>query len=204
MDENNFEKMVLDLRQRISVLQVPAVKSLTPEDFSLLRKDRELRSKSANYRTLGENERADALESEILNLQSRVTKIKEKLAQTPSGQQEIFNTIAATPDSELHQLALKIYAVGLKEFEKLLKEIEASEQELKSLHDALAKNAEARAGFEGRKVNLYLKLRELEKCLPVEERKVQFPPRAPEWSHFLPDEGRIGRAYGPKPILFRD
>jgi hypothetical protein len=181
MEEKTFEKMVFDFRQRISELQAPAVRSLSPEDFEALRRDKELRSKSANYRL-----------------------IKEKLAQAPTGQQEIFSTIRNTPESKLHLEALRIYSIGLEEFQKILEQIEQSETELKNLHYALAKNAKARSGLEGRKVNLYLKMKEMQKCLPASEHKIEFPPRAPEWSHFLPDEDRIGKAYGHKPILFRD
>lgn len=202
--KENFGKMVVDFKKRISELQSPPIKSLKPEDLEVLRRDKALRSKSANYRLLGENDKADALEGEILSLQSRVAKIKEKLSQTPSGQQQIYETIAATPDSELHQLALKIYAAGLEEFKKILVSIDKSEEELKGLHQALAENAKARAGLEGQKINLYLKLKELQKCLPVAEHKVEFPNPAPDWSHFLPDEDKIGKAYGNKPILFRD
>ena len=140
-DEKNFEQQALELKQKISELQAPAVKGLDPEDLEALRRDRELRSKSANYRLLGEDEKADALESEILNLQPRVKKVKQKLAQQPSGQQQIYSTIAATPDSKLHKEALAVQKAGLVEYNRILAEIEASEKELNEIHNSLVKNA---------------------------------------------------------------
>jgi len=205
MEEKKFLAMVFDFKQKIKGLQAPAVRSLNPEDFEALRLDKELRSKSANYRLLGEDSKADALETKILDIQARVKKIRERLAQTPSKQQEIFDTIAGTPDSELHQEALKIYATGLQEYEKTLKAIEESEEDLKRLHQALAKNAEDRGNLERGKINLYLRLKEVETALPISAHKTVFPAPAPQWDHFVTNEleDAVGKAYGNRPYLSR-
>jgi hypothetical protein len=202
-DEQNFESMVQAFKRKINELQVPPSQHLTEKEWEVLRRDKELRSKSANYRMLGEDAKADGLEREILTLQDKAIAIREKLAKAPSGQQEIYNTIANTSDSKLHKEALNIYRAGLDEYEKVLAEIEASEAERVKVHNAVVENAKQRGDLERNKVNLYFKLKEIEKALPVEEHKAQFPQKAPEWSHFLPDEDQVGKAYGRRPFLIQ-
>jgi hypothetical protein len=201
--EQSFESMVREFQAKVNELQTPPASNLSEAEFEILRKDRELRSKSANYRLLGEDSKADALESEILNIQNKVMSIKEKLSKAPSGQQEIDKTIAATPDSKLHKEALKIQKAGLAEYEKILKKIEESEKERMRLHNAVGENAKQRGILERRKYDLFLKLRQIEKALPTEKHKAVRPQKAPEWSHFLPDEDRVGGAYGQRPYLIQ-
>ena len=81
----DFDRSVLKFKQKINELQVPPSQHLTEKEWEVLRRDKELRSKSANYRILGEDSKADALEKEILNLQDKAIAIKEKLSQAPSG-----------------------------------------------------------------------------------------------------------------------
>jgi hypothetical protein len=199
--EQSFESMVLDFKARINELQAPPSSSLSESEFEILRRDRELRSKSANYRTLGEDSKADALEPEILNIQDKVIATKEKLSKVPSDPQKIYKTIANTPDSKLHKVALKIQKAGLAEYEKILKEIEESEEERARLHGEVFKNAEQRGNLERRKYDLFLKLRQVEKALPAEEHKAVQPEKAPDWSHCAPNEDAVGKAYGQRPYL---
>lgn len=199
--QKSFEKMALEFRQKINELQTPPSHNLTEKEFEILRRDRELRAKSASYRTLGEDDKADALESEILNIQNKIVSIKEKLKQNPSGRDEIYATIASTPDSKLHREALKIQKAGLAEYKKVLKEIEESEAERVQVHKAVAANAKKRGSLERRKYDLYIKLRQIEKALPAEKHKAAHPPKAPNWSHCLPNEDAVGRAYGQRPYL---
>lgn len=172
--------MDLDFRQKIKELQVPPSHNLTEREFEILRRDRELRAKSVNYRTLGEAAEADALEQEILNIQDKAIAIKDKLSKAPSGLQEIYNTIANTSDSKLHKQALKICRVGLAEYEGVLKEIEDSEAERLQVHGAVAKNAAQRGNLERAKFHLYVKLKEVERALPVKVHKTKRPAWAPE------------------------
>ena len=200
-NEKSFEQMILAFKQKINKLQTPPSHNLTEKEFEILRRDRELRSKSASYRTLGEDDKADALEHEILNLQSKVASIKEKLKQAPSGRDEIYETIASTPDSKLQREALKIQKAGLAEYQKVLKEIEESEAERMRLHGEVFENARQRGNLERRKYDLFIKLRQIEKALPAEKHKATHPPKAPEWTHCLPNEDAVGRAYGQRPYL---
>jgi hypothetical protein len=199
--KEDFGSMVLKFKQKINELQTPPGHNLSEAEFEIIRRDREIRSKSANYRILGEDSKADALESEILNLQDKVVSIKEKLSKAPSGIQEIYNTIANTPDSKLHQAAIKIQKAGLAEYEKTLKEIEESEAERVELRNGVFENARQRGILERRKYDLFLKLRQIEKALPAEEHKAAHPPKAPDWSHCAPDEDAVGRAYGQRLYL---
>lgn len=182
---------------------MPPSQHLTEKEWEVLRRDKELRSKSANYRMLGEDSKADALEKEILNLQDKAIAIKEKLSQAPSGRQELLATIANTRDSQLHKEALKIYRAGLDEYEKVLAEIEASEAERVKVHNAVVENAKQRGNLERKKFNLYLKVKEVEKALPAKEHKAVFPQKAPEWPNLVPDEDQVGKAYGQRPYLIR-
>jgi hypothetical protein len=202
-NERSFEAMVLGYRRKVNELQTPPAQNLSAEEIELLQEDKRLRNRSANFSRLGEEDRAAELEPEILKIQDRVIAVKERLKKSPDAKHEILNTIAATPDSKLHQEALKIQAAGLAEYEKVLKEIEYSEKELTELHTAIIKNARLRGNWERQKFNLYLKLREIEKALPAEAHQTGNPPKAPNWDHFLVSEDAAGRAYGQRPYLIQ-
>ena len=199
--EQSFESMVLEFKQKINELQTPPGHNLSEAEFEILRRDKELRSKSASYRTLNEDSKADALESEILNIQDKVISIKEKSSKAPSGQQEIYKTIANTPDAKLHKQALKIQKAGLAEYERTLTKIEELVNERTELIGAIMKNIKQQGNAVRRQFDLFLKLRQIEKCLPETEHKAEKPPKAPEWSDFLLSEDAVGRVYGRRPFL---